>query len=269
MSKTWIKELYGTEKPVIGMCHFDALPGDPRYDPKIGLNWVIDRAVANLEALQSGGVDAVMLSNEFSLPYLTEVEPITPIVMARIIGEIKRELRVPMGVNVLWDPQATVELAVAVEASFAREVFSGVYASDFGLWNTNFGSVKRSLNRLGGEELRLIFNIYPEASVYLGDRSIEDIAKSTVFNNQADVLCVSGITAGAETSIDILERVVRSVPDTPVFANTGVNLQNVKENLELLDGVIVGTAFKKDGDFFEVVDESRVRAFMDAAVAGR
>lgn len=35
----------------------------------------------------------------------------------------------------------------------------------------------------------------PEAAKYLADRPIEQIAKTTVFNNKPDVICVSGITA--------------------------------------------------------------------------
>lgn len=71
-----------------------------------------------------------MFSNEASLPYLTKVEPITYVTMARIIGEILAEIKVPHGVNVLWDPLATIDLAVATGSLFVREIFSGVYASE-------------------------------------------------------------------------------------------------------------------------------------------
>ena len=30
--KSWINELFGVEKPVIGMCHMQAMPGDPKFD---------------------------------------------------------------------------------------------------------------------------------------------------------------------------------------------------------------------------------------------
>ena len=41
----------------------------------------------NLRALQDGGVDAVMFSNEASLPYLTKVEPITTItIITRMVN---------------------------------------------------------------------------------------------------------------------------------------------------------------------------------------
>ena len=168
---SWLKEVFGTEKPVIAMCHLDALPGDPSYDPGKGLPWVIERVRDNLRALQEGGVDAVMFSNESSLPYLTKVEPITYVTMARVIGEIRAEIRVPFGVNVLWDPMATIDLAVATGAPFVREIFSGVYASDFGLWNTNAGEVVRHQHRIHGGKVKLLFNIVPEAAVYLGNRT--------------------------------------------------------------------------------------------------
>ena len=82
----WLQDLFGIRKPIIAMCHLEALPGDPGYDPSKGMEWVIERGRQSLHALQDGGVDAVMFSNEASIPYLTKVEPITTVAMARIIG---------------------------------------------------------------------------------------------------------------------------------------------------------------------------------------
>jgi len=261
----WLKEIFGTHKPVIAMCHLKALPGDPGYDPQKGLVWVIDKAREDLAALQSGGVDAVMFSNEASIPYLTKVEPITPVTMARIIGELMSEIRVPFGVNVLWDPRASLDLAVATGALFVREIFTGVYAADFGLWNTNCGETVRHRQRLHGEQVKLLFNIVPEAAVYLGNRDLAEIARSTVFNTRPDGLCVSGLIAGVATSSEALRLVKDAVPETPVFANTGVSLQNLEEQLGIADGAIVGTAFKRDGCIWNEVDQKRVQEFMAKA----
>jgi membrane complex biogenesis BtpA family protein len=259
----WMLDLFHVRKPIIAMCHLRALPGDPGYDAERGLAWVVDQAQRDLAALQDGGVDAVMFSNEYSLPYLLRVEPITPITMARAIGELLHEIRVPFGVNVLWDAQATLELAVATGAQFVREIFSGVYASDFGLWNTNSGQTARHRRRLHGEQVRLLYNIVPEAAVYLGGRDIAAIARSTVFNTQPDVLCVSGLIAGAEAAEETLRVVKAAVPETPVFANTGVRLENVAAQLAVADGAVVGTTFKRDGYIWNEVDQTRVAAFMD------
>jgi membrane complex biogenesis BtpA family protein len=259
----WLQEVFGVQKPIIAMCHLAALPGDPGYQPGPGLDGVITRARQDLNALQGGGVDAVMFSNEASLPYLTRVEPITTVTMARIIGQLRAEIKVPFGVNVLWDPVASIDLAVATDALFVREIFSGVYASDFGLWNTNCGEVVRHQHRVHGERIRLLYNIVPEAASYLGTRSVIDIARSTVFNARPDGLCVSGLTAGVETSSEVLRQVKGVVPDVPVFANTGVRLDNVEEQLSIADGAVVGTAFKRDGYTWNEVDFERVRTFME------
>ena len=39
---TWLKEKLGTEKAIIAMCHLKAMPGDPGYDKKRGMEWVLD-----------------------------------------------------------------------------------------------------------------------------------------------------------------------------------------------------------------------------------
>ena len=259
----WLKDLFHTDKPIIAMCHLKAMPGDPGYDAQGGMEAVVDSARENLLALQAGGVDAVMFSNKASLPYLTKVETITTACMARVITELRPEIRVPFGVNVLWDPAASIDLAVATGGQFVREIFTGVYASDYGMWNTNCGEVIRHQHAVHGQHVKLLFNIVPESAVYMAERHIVDIAKSTVFVSKPDALCVSGITAGAEASIDTLRQVKAAVPETVVLANTGVRLSNVDEMLAVADGAIVGTTFKRDGYIWNDVDTDRVKAFMD------
>jgi membrane complex biogenesis BtpA family protein len=259
---SWLKEVLGTEKPVIAMCHLQAMPGDPDYDEQGGMEKVLDFAKKDFLALQEGGVDAVMFSNEFSLPYLLDVKTETVAAMACIIGELKRYINIPFGVNVLWDPYKSLDLAAATGALFIREIMSGVYASDFGLWNTNTGNVVRHRARLGAKHIKLLFNIVPEASAYLGERDVASIAKTTVFNNKPDALCVSGLTAGAETDTQILKIVRETVPDVVLFCNTGCNHGNIGRQLAVSDGVIVGTTFKEDGKFENAVDKKRVDEFM-------
>jgi membrane complex biogenesis BtpA family protein len=226
--KNWTEQLFGVKKPVIAMCHLRAMPGDPGYDASKGLAWIVEMARRDLHALQDGGVDAIMFSNEFSLPYLTKVDTITVASMARVITELKPDLHIAYGVNVLWDPIASLDLAMATDAQFIREVFTGAYAGDFGLWNTNCGATIRHQHKIGAQHVRLLFNIVPEAASYLAAREISEIARSTVFNTRPDGLCVSGLTAGLATSSQTLQVIKQSVPETPVFANTGVKLDNVE-----------------------------------------
>lgn len=265
----WIKDVLGTEKPIIAMCHLMALPGDPDYDVDAGMDYVVARARQDLMALQEGGIDAVMFSNEFSLPYFTKVKTETTVAMARVIGELKSDIRVPFGVNVLWDPIASVDLAAATGALFIREIITGVYASDFGLWNTCPGEVARHKVNLGRKDLKLLYNIVPEAAKYLGDRDLVEVAKTTVFNNKCDALCVSGLTAGMATDTQLIFKVKQAVPDTVVFCNTGCRISNIEQQLSAADGAVVGTTFKVDGKFENCVDAKRVKEFMAVVRAYR
>lgn len=258
----WLDDVFGVKKPIIAMLHLSALTGDPGFDSHGGMEAVITRAGRELKALQAGGVDAVMFSNEFSLPYLTKTEPITSIAMARVIGELRKDIDVPFGVNVLWDGVASIDLAAATGAQFVREIFTGVYASDFGLWNTNVGEAARHRARIGASDVKLMFNIVPESATYLAHRDIDDVTKTTVFATLPDALCVSGLTAGSSTDSQILTRVKASAGDVPVVVNTGMRAQNATEQLAIADAAVVGTFFKKDGVFENEADESRVRELM-------
>jgi membrane complex biogenesis BtpA family protein len=116
---------------------------------------------------------------------------------------------------------------------------------------------------MGGEDIRLLFNIVPEAATYLGERDIVAIARSTVFNNHPDALCVSGLMAGEQADVSVLRKVKEAVPETAVLVNTGVRIDNLQEQLSIADGAVVGTTFKYEGKFENHVDEKRVGAFME------
>ena len=264
---TWLRDVFDTPKPVIAMLHLSALPGDPAYDAAAGLDAIVSRARRELERLQAGGVDGVMFSNEFSLPYLTKTEPITAITMARVIGELLGDISIPYGVNVLWDARASIDLAMATGAQWVREIFTGVYASDFGLWDTNVGEVARHRQRVGASGVRLLYNIVPESAKYLVDRDLASITKTTVFATAPDALCVSGPTAGASTDIEALKTVKANAGNTPVFVNTGMRADTAEQALSVADGAVVGTFFKTDGVFENEVDPARVRELM-SVVAG-
>ena len=263
MNKQWTEEVIGTKKPIIAMCHLNPLPGDPYYNPATGMKDIVEWARKDFLALQNGGVDAVMFSNEFSAPYMTEVDPVTVAAMGRVIGELMSDIKIPFGVDVQCDPYRTMDLAVAVDAKFAREIFSGVYASDFGLWNMNTGKIIRHQHSVHAEKVKTLFNIVPEAAVYLAERDIVEIARSTKFLHQPDALLVSGLTPGVQSDTQILKKVKDEVGDMVVFANTGLRISNVEEQLTIADGGIVGTTFKINGEFHNHVDTIRVKEFMD------
>ena len=147
------QKIFGGKKPVIAMVHFGALPGTPLYDAKGGIDKIIDGCRKDLRALQAAGVDAVMFGNENDRPYEFNVDTASTATMAHVIGILKSDIKVPFGVNVLWDGMASVALAAATGAAFVREIYTGLYASDMGLWQTNAGQAMRYRSRLQRDDL--------------------------------------------------------------------------------------------------------------------
>ena len=88
----WLKNCTGTGKPVIAMAHLLPLPGAPLYDAGGGMQAIIDHVARDLEALQVGGVDAVMFGNEGDRPYLLEASPESLAAMAAVIAAVKGAL---------------------------------------------------------------------------------------------------------------------------------------------------------------------------------
>ena len=204
-----------------------------------------------------------MFGNENDRPYTLSAPAEGVAAMTAIVTATKRMLKVPFGVNYLWDPYASVAIACASGAAFAREIFTGLFASDMGLWEPNCAKALRLRSTLGGKDLKLLFNINAEFAASLDNRPIGLRAKSAVFSSLADAILVSGPLTGQAAEQSDLKLVRESIGDVPLFANTGVNLDNVRDVLGVADGCVIGTHFKIDGDTWNPVDGARVKRFMD------
>jgi membrane complex biogenesis BtpA family protein len=248
---------------VIAMAHLGALPGSPLFDKGGGVQKLIDAAACDVRSLQDNGVDAIMFGNENDRPYRFKAPMESVAAMTAIIAALKSELKVPFGVNYLWDPSASVAVAAAVGASFVREIFTGLFASDMGLWQPNAADAFKLRAELGRPDLKLLFNINAEFAHTLDQRPIEMRARSAVFSSLADAILVSGPLTGQPPQTSDLRKVAAAITDVPVIANTGVNIDNVEEVMSIADGVVIGTHFKVDGITWNRVDPVRVRRFMD------
>jgi membrane complex biogenesis BtpA family protein len=189
--------------------------------------------------------------------------------MAYVIGRLAGEIRVPFGVNVLWDPRATLALAAATGARFVREIFTGAYASDMGIWAPDAGSAARYGRLVGTGEVVKLYNVSAEFAHSLDERSLPDRARSAVMSSVPDAVLVSGTITGEAAAMSDLEAVKRVLPTTPVLANTGVKHDTVADVLAVADGLIVGSALKVGGDTWAPVDADRARDFMDRVRTAR
>ncbi|HUG13772.1 MAG TPA: BtpA/SgcQ family protein [Thermomicrobiales bacterium] len=264
-----LTQLFGRARPVIAMMHLLPLPGRPLYVNAGGMAAIVDALRRDLAILQDGGVDGLLFCNEGDRPYplTTDRGPIAA--MAAAIGELRPDIRVPYGVDLLWDPLAALAVAQATRASFVREVFTGVYDSDMGLWQPDAAAALDYRRMLGADDIRLFFNIEPEFARPVSPRPVGALARSVVVSSLADALLISGPMAGAAADLSHIEEAKAAVPGTPVLANTGVRIETVAQTLSVADGVIVGTGLKHDGYTWNPVDPERVRRFIAAADEAR
>lgn len=263
------KRVFGDTKPAIAMVHFGALPGSPLHDEAGGMDAIVENARKDLQALNAAGFDAVMFGNENDRPYELQVDIASTAAMAYAIGELRSEITTPFGVNVLWDPMACMALAAATGADFVREIFTGAYASDMGIWSPDAGKALRYRNRLGRKDLAVLYNISAEFANSLDRRALADRARSTVFSSIPDGILVSGQITGEAAQMAELEAVKAVLPDTPVLANTGVKHDTVEQTFAIADGCIVGSSLKVDGNTWNSVDPNRAADFMAAVRKAR
>lgn len=264
MSKNWLQELTGAPKTIIGMVHLPPLPGTPLYNAEGGMQHVRDWVRRDLEALQEGGIHAVMFCNENDRPYQLDADAASIAAMGDVVASVRNELSVPFGVDVLWDPRATLAVAAATGAAFCREIFTGAFAGDFGHWVRCAGDSFRYRRAIGAENVRLLFNINAEFAAQLAPRPIADVARSVVFSSNPDALCVSGPITGQPVDASGLAEVAEAVKGSgvPVLVNTGFRVSQAAALLQHADGAVVGSSLKQDGVTWNPVDANRVRELM-------
>ncbi len=263
-----LREMFNVDKPLIAMCHLPALPGRPRYDVAAGMGAVVSSLARDIEALQNAGVDGLLFCNENDIPYQLHVDLEVAAAMAAAIVDVRRDVQVPFGVNILWDAKATLAVAAAVGAAFVREVFTGVYESDMGLFAPQLGDLAGYRHLIGADDVALFANITPEFSRSMSARPVGDRARGAAYMG-VDALLISGVQAGVSAEFEDLIAAKEAAPGIPVIANTGVNHENVSEILRVADGAIVGTSLKVDSSTWNQVDPNRARLMVELVRAAR
>lgn len=264
---SWTQDLFHTSKPIIGLLHLDPLPSDPFYGGS--MEDVIENARRNLMALQNGGIDGILITNEFSTPFYTETTRSAFGAMCRVFGELKPLIRVPYGVETIHDGEGCVEISAACDGQFTRCLFTGAWVDYTGLRQRDPARTLRLRRELRMDDLSLCYFVEGEGLTPMDGASLVNKAKAILGGCRPEMLVVAGPGPGRQPDVSALRDVKAIAGDTAVFCGTGCNLGNVEEILSVCDGAWVGTALKQDGKIHGMIDEERVRAFMDRVKAFR
>jgi len=257
-------KLFDVEKPLIGMIHLPALAGSVAYGGE-GTKPILDAALRDLYALESGGVDAVIVENFFDAPYAKVAPRETIAMMSVIVHVLCERAHLPLGINVLRnDGLAGMAIAAATGASFIRvNVFCGTAFTDQGMIEGQARDLQWMQRDLG-TETQIFADVHVKHAAHLD--LLEEAAVDAA-RNGPDGLIVSGIGTGRRTQPEHLQT-VKQVTDLPVLIGSGVRIDNVATYREA-DGFIVGTVLKEDGNLSAPVDVERVRALSDAVATLR
>ena len=266
-----LKEMFGVEKPIIGMIHLLPLPGAPGYD-SYGMDAVIEHALRDAEALISGGVDALMVENMWDLPYYVgmEVPPEEMTAQAVAARAIVEAVDAPVGINVIHNGgRVTLAIAVAAGADFIRVcLLTGARVWDTGEFDRGCAAeLLRWRKNLGAEHIKLFADVDKKHSVSFPGIDLATHIEWTEFY-LADALIVSGKMTGDAPELEKVRR-ARELTTRPILMGSGTTADNVAEFLQYADGAIVGTALKVDGIAENPVDVERVKKYMEAVRAVR
>jgi len=259
-----VTALFGARRALIGMLHVGALPGTP--GSSASLERLAEEAVAEARVLAAHGFHAVMIENMHDRPYLRRaVGPEVVAAMAVIGREVRRAVSLPLGVQVLAGAnREALSVALACGAAFVRaEGFVFAHVADEGLIESDAGELLRFRRAIGAEGVAVFADVKKKHSAHAitADVGLAETARAADFF-RADGLVVTGVATGDPARPEDVAEVAAAV-EIPVLVGSGVTPENVRD-YAAADGVIAGSALKRDGLWSNPLDPARVAAMRAA-----
>jgi membrane complex biogenesis BtpA family protein len=256
--------LNSSTKSLIGVVHLKPLPGSPRWAGD--LKNIIQAAVADSRAYESGGADALCIENFGDVPFTKEsVSPETVAAMATAACAIRESVSLPIGFNVLRnDARAALGLCAACGGSFIRvNIHTGAMLTDQGIIEGNAYETLRARRQLC-PDVQIFADVHVKHAVTLGNASLLQSAADALERGLADALILSGEATGKPADANEVLSVRRAFPSARILLGSGVTLQNLNQFRTASDGFIVGTSLKTSGRVANPVDRKRVAALASA-----
>ncbi|MCP9816683.1 BtpA/SgcQ family protein [Synechococcus sp. GreenBA-s] len=275
------QRLFAQACPLIGVVHLRPLPGSPRWAGDLA---ALERAaLADAQAYLDGGADGLIVENFGDDPFFASaVPPETVAAMARIASAVVAMAgEHPVGINVLRnDALAALGIAAASGARFIRvNVLTGATVTDQGLIQGPAAELLRRRRLLGcdggsadgrglstgrADRIAILADVLVKHGAPLAPLPLEEAVRDTLERGGADAVIVSGSGTGQPTALADLERARRAAAQVaagvPVLVGSGATLETATALASRCDGLIVGSALKRDGLLASPVDVQRVRA---------
>jgi uncharacterized protein len=266
-----IREIFGTDKALIGMIHCAPFPGAPRYRGT-SVDEIYDVAMRDAEALIEGGLHGLIIENHGDIPFSKpdDIGPETAAFMSVVTDRIGRATGVPMGINVLANaPIPAFAIAMAGGARFIRvNQWANAYVANEGFMEGRAAEAMRYRSALRAEHVKVFADSHVKhgAHAITADRSIEELTRDLAFFD-ADVIIATGQRTGNSATVEEIET-IGAATHLPLLVGSGVTKDNILEILKRTNGVIVASSLKEGGVWWNPVEPARVKAFVEAARPG-
>lgn len=232
MDKNKFKEIFGVNKPIIGMIHLAGLRSEEK----------VERALEELLIYEQEGVDGAIIE-DYHGGFLDVYETLKQ--------SSKMGLNIVRGVNILRNPYEGFELAKEHGAKFVQ--FNSIQTKDLDLNSYMKKRIEYSeIAVLGGVRFK---DIAPTGN------SLEVDLMAGV--KRCEAIVTTGSGTGVETPIEKLKEFKNYLTNFPLVAGSGVDLNNVNEQLKIADAAIIGSYFKPDKNTRLPIDREKVRKLMD------
>jgi membrane complex biogenesis BtpA family protein len=261
-----IKSLFGRTQVIIGVLHCPPLPGSPRYRDK-DFRVAVDAALVDADAYVRGGIDGLIIENHGDIPFLKpdRIGHETSAALAVIADRVRQRFDLPMGINVLANAAVpALAVAKASGANFVRvNQWVNAYVANEGFVEGEAAQALRYRAAIGAEDVAIFADAHVKhgAHAIVADRSIAEQVRDVEFFDADAVICTGQRTGDTAQVAEINE--MRAATSLPLLVGSGATPDNIATLLPLLDGVIVASALKEAGAWWNRVDEARVAAFME------
>jgi membrane complex biogenesis BtpA family protein len=262
---SWIADLFGAEKPIIGMVHLRPLPGSPFY--RAGdMKGIIDTAVREAKILEEAGVDGLQVENMWDHPYLKEnqIGHETTASLAVCAFAVMQAVGIPVGINCHLN--GSIQSLAAAVASGARWIrvfeMANTYISNAGIIEASGPAALRYRHAIEADHVKILGDVLVKHGSHFitSDRGIGEQAHD-VEAFKADAVIVTGGATGENPKIDDIQAVQTAV-SIPVFVGSGLTEDNIEDYLPVIDGAIIGSQFKEEGAWQNPVSGERTSSFM-------
>lgn len=264
-----LNKVFKTGKPIIGMVHFMPLLG---YKDHPGLDKVLKKALKDAKALEDGGVDAIILENNYDYPHKINVSQETIVCMTYLTKKITERINLPIGLSVLWnDYKTALSIAKVCGGKFVRvPVFVDTVKTQYDIIKGESEYAINYRKKLDAEDVLLLCDIHVKHSTLLSRFTLDESAQLAI-KKGADGVIVTGKWTGDKPTMEDLMRVKQAIGDFPILVGSGATSSNTGLLMRFATGVIIGTSLKtgkrqKDNvnikGYNEKIDEKKVRTFV-------